>query len=372
MFRGRDSVLALDLGTASLKAVELEAVGGKAVLRRAASVDLPVPPDGDRENRPDRRARLMSALSELLRDMGVKPGKARRLVSSLPGAQVSLKQIRCPALPDGEIRSALVFEARKHLPVEGEVLMDYQVLARRPEELEVLLVATAKQAVVNHLAMLEACGLKGGVVEAPALALWNGFLGLEQASGEGAAPGEPTGLLHIGAATASLSFFRAGGLFFTREIPIAGDRFTGDARDRFGGDFAAAEQAKVAHGLFGAGEGGGGPSSGGSGLELEEETRGGNPSLADLVREVQRSIRFYLKESGQPRLAGMALSGGSAASPGLDEHLTRELGLPVRRFDPLSRLEGAAGVRVENRLQFAPAAGMALRGMHEFFPHRLK
>lgn len=375
MFRGRDSVLAVDLGSASIKAVELEAVGGKPVLRRAASVDLPVPPDGDRENRPDRRARLVAALSELLRDMGVKPGKARRLVSSLPGAQVSLKQIRCPALPDGEIRSALVFEARKHLPVEGEVLMDYQVLARRPEELEVLLVATAKHAVVNHLAMLEACGLKGGLVEAPALALWNAFLGLEPSSGQPHTE-DPSGLLHIGAATASLSFFRAGGLFFTRDIPIAGDRFTGDVRDRFGGDFAAAEKAKVAHGLFGngdgAGEGGAGAAHAGLGLELEEEARGGHPSLSDLVREVQRSIRFYLKESGKPRIAGLALSGGSAASPGLEDYLTRELGTPVRRFDPLSRLEGAAGVRVENRMQFAPAAGMALRGMHEFFPHRFK
>jgi type IV pilus assembly protein PilM len=366
MFRGRESVLAVDLGSASLKAVELEAEGGKAVLRRAAAVDLPVPPDGDRENRPDRKARLIAALGDLMREMGVKPSRSRRLVSSLPGQLVSIKQIRCPVLPEGEIRSALVFEARKHLPVEGEVLMDYQVLARRPEELEVLLVATAKQAVIGHVAALEACGLKGGIIEAPSLALWNAYLELEKPADE-----EALGLLHIGAATASLSFFRAGGLFFTREIPIAGDRFTEDARERFGGDFAAAEKAKVARGLFGMAEEGGGKAKGLS-LELEEEARGGNPSLQDLVRELQRSIRFYLKESGRTRIGGLALAGGSAAGPGLEEHLMKEMGMPVKRFDPLSRLGNAARGQVGNAMQFAQAVGMGLRGMHEFFPHRLK
>jgi type IV pilus assembly protein PilM len=367
MFSGRDSVLAVDLGSASLKAVELGAEDGKPVLRRAAAVDLPVPPDGDRENRPDRRARLMAALADLMREMGVKPSRARRLVSSLPGAQVSIKQIRCPALPEGEIRSALVFEARKHLPVEGEVLMDYQVLARRPEELEVLLVATAKQAVVGHVATLEACGLKGGIIEAPSLALWNAYLELEKPADE-----EAMGLLHIGAATASLSFFRSGGLFFTREIPIAGDRFTEDARERFGGDFALAERAKVAQGLFGAAEDSGAGKAKGLSLELEEETRGGNPSLLDLVRELTRSVRFYLKESGRPRIAGLALAGGSAADRGLEGYLAKETGLPVKRFDPFSRLENAAGAQVGNTMQFAQAVGMGLRGMHEFFPHRLK
>jgi type IV pilus assembly protein PilM len=221
--------------------------------------------------------------------------------------------------------------------------------------------------VVGHVATLEACGLKGGIIEAPSLALWNAYLELEKPADE-----EALGLLHIGAATASLSFFRSGGLFFTREIPIAGDRFTEDARERFGGDFALAERAKVAQGLFGAAEDSGAGKAKGLSLELEEETRGGNPSLLDLVRELTRSVRFYLKESGRPRIAGLALAGGSAADRGLVGYLAKETGLPVKRFDPFSRLENAAGAQVGNTMQFAQAVGMGLRGMHEFFPHRLK
>jgi type IV pilus assembly protein PilM len=176
----------------------------------------------------------------------------------------------------------------------------------------------------------------------------------------------------VGATTTSLSFFRKGGLFFTREIPIAGDRFTEDARDRHGGDFVAAEKAKVARGLFAREEEQGAGTAGGLRLELEEESRGGNPSLQNLVREILRSVRFYLKESGQGKVGHLVLTGGSAASPGFADYLAKELGMPVETFDPLSRLGEDPGVATEHRPQFAQAVGMALRGMHELFPHRLK
>lgn len=383
MFRTKEKVLALDLGTSCLKAVELEAAGGAseegaAAIRSVASLELPAPPDGDREGRPDHRARLISALGDLLRGMGIQPKKVRRLVTSLPGSQVSIKQIRCPALPDAEIRSALVFEARKHLPVEGEVLMDFQILARRPEDLDILLVVTTKQAVVQHLALLEAVGLKGGVIEAPPLALWNAWLGGPGAPGAGKGNGkvtgegdEPMGFLNIGAASTTLSFWQPGGLFLSREIPIAGDRFTADGRERSGKDFPEAEREKVARGLFGAGAGNGegaAQAAGGLSLELEGENQGQHPSLQSLAREIQRSVRFYLKESGRPRVAGLVLAGGSACGAGLDEWLARELGLPVRYFDPLAGLEDRSEGLPANRRQFAQAMGMALRGAHEFFP----
>lgn len=372
MFRSRDKVLALDLGSSSLKAVEVEATPEGPVIKRLASVDLPAPADGDREGRPDHKAKLIMALGDLIRGMGIQPKKVRKLVTSLPGSQVSIKQIRCPPLPDGEIRSALVFEARKHLPVEGEVLMDFQILARRPEDLDILLVVTTKQAVVQHLALLEACGLKGGLIEAPSLALWNAWLGRAGAQGADTRPeskhvADPVGFLSIGAATSNLSFFQEGGLFLTREIPIAGDRFTADEREKSGSDFPQAEKAKVARGLFGATAAQGGK-SGGLSLELETDGQGQNPSLQNLAREVQRSIRFYLKESGKAGVASLILSGGSAAGAGLEEWLTRELGIPVRSFDPLEGMANKAEALPANPRQFAQAVGMALRGADEFFP----
>lgn len=367
MFKAPESVLALDMGGSSVKAVEMALERGRPVIKKSAMRELPVPADGDRgEGKPEALPRLLACIGELLGGMGIKPSRVRRLVTGLPAHQVSIKQIKCLALPESEMRSALVFEARKHLPVEGDVLMDYQVLARHGEELDVLLVVTTKQAVVGHLSTLEACGLKGGIIEAPSLSLWNAYLpaGAASATVDGAVS-LPLGMVHVGAGSTGLSFFHRQGLFLTRDIPIAGDRFTEDLRQSMGTDFPAAEKAKAAGAMFGSENAA--RSAGTAALELEGEGGKGHPSLQSLAREIQRSIRFYLKESGQPRMGKVLLAGGGAEDPGLREFLERELGQPLETFKPAGAEAGReAGPR------FAQAIGMAIRGLHEFFPNQLK
>lgn len=376
MFERKDSLLALDIGSAGVKGVEIALDRGRPILRKAAVRELPYTGEGERGGqRPEALPRLMAAVSDLLGELGVKPGKARRLVTCLPGPQVSIKQIKCLALPEAEMRSALVFEARKHLPVEGDVLMDYQLLGRRGEEQDVLLVVTTKQAVNAHLSLLEACGLKGGVLEAPSLALWNAYLRQHPSyaapaptpAAAGQAIPSPMGCIDIGATSTGLSFFHQPGLYLTRDIAIAGDRFTEDMRQNLGFDFPAAEKAKTAGGLFKDA-----PSKGSAAMTLELEGEGGKgqPSLQTLVREIQRSIRYYLKEAGQAKLEGLVLAGGSAADAGLREHLQKELGLSVKPLDPVEGWEGAEMIPASTRPRFAQAIGMALRGAHEFFPHQ--
>jgi type IV pilus assembly protein PilM len=373
MFERKDSLLALDIGSAGVKGVEIALDRGRPILRKAAVRELPYTGEGERGGlRPEAFPRLMAAVSDLLAELGVKPGKVRRLVTCLPGPQVSIKQIKCLALPEAEMRSALVFEARKHLPVEGDVLMDYQLLSRRGEEQDVLLVVTTKQAVNAHLSLLEACGLKGGVLEAPSLALWNAFLRQHPTyAGSAPAAGQavplPMGCIDIGATSTGLSFFHQPGLYLTRDIAIAGDRFTEDMRQNLGSDFPAAEKAKTAGGLFKDA-----PSKGSATMTLELEGEGGKgqPSLQTLVREIQRSVRYYLKEAGQAKLEGLVLVGGSAADAGLREHLQKELGLSVKPLDPVEGWEGAEMIPASGRPRFAQAIGMALRGAHEFFPHQ--
>jgi type IV pilus assembly protein PilM len=175
------------------------------------------------------------------------------------------------------------------------------------------------------------------------------------------------GCIDIGAASTGLSFFHQPGLYLTRDIAIAGDRFTEDMRQNLGCDFPAAERAKTAGGLFHDA-----PSKGTATMTLELEGEGGKgqPSLQTLVREIQRSIRYYLKEAGQAKLEGLVLAGGSAADAGLREHLQKELGLSVKPLDPVEGWEGAEMLPASARPRFAQAVGMALRGAHEFFPHQ--
>jgi type IV pilus assembly protein PilM len=370
MFKGQDSILALDFGTAVIKLLELSVERGKIRVRHADSAEIPNPIDGDRgESRSESLPRIVTAIADLFASCGIKPGKIKRMVTSLPGSQVSIKQIKSLALPEEEMRSALVFEARKHMPVEGDILMDYQVLGQHADGNDVLLAVTTKQAVINHHSMLEACGLshsRHGLLEAPTLALWNVFLAARQNE----LPKLPHAILNLGAQSTHLSFYYENGLFLSRDIPIAGDKFTEDIRQSQGGDFAAAEKAKREGYMFqGASHSN---ANAGTILELENEGSQGYPSLQSLVRELQRSIRFYLKESGQTRLETMTLVGGGAADKGLKDHLTRELALRIEVLNPFDGLDLGAGRKIRTPECFAQVMGMGLRGLHEFFPHQLK
>ena len=48
------------------------------------------------------------------------------------------------------------------MPVDGEVLMDYQILRHGDNELDILLCVTAKEAVEDHLDLLSRCAIKTG------------------------------------------------------------------------------------------------------------------------------------------------------------------------------------------------------------------
>ena len=62
---------------------------------------------------------------------------------------MAVKQIRSISLSAEELESSLIFEARKHLPLDDtEAILDYQILdgSSDSQNLEILMVATTKKA----------------------------------------------------------------------------------------------------------------------------------------------------------------------------------------------------------------------------------
>lgn len=75
--------------------------------------------------------------------------------------------------------------------------------------------------------------------------------------------------------------------------------------------------------------------------------------------EINRSIRYYVKETGQSGVMKFVLFGGTAASQELSDFLANKFSVPVEAYDPFRILEGNADVK--NHPQFATAVGLALR-----------
>jgi type IV pilus assembly protein PilM len=364
MFTKKDSVLALDFGAGSIKALRLGMDRGMVVLEAVGGVSVPEA-DNERGSADDREYAFAAALRGLLRQTGTECKKIRHVTSSLSGSQVGVKQIRTAKLSDDELRSSLVFEARKHMPVKGEVLLDYQVIADDSEEADVLLAVTTREAVESHGVMLESAGLKAGVIDAPSLALANAVT-LAGRHGD-----QSFAIIQIGATVTRISLCTAKRQFFTRDIPVAGKHFTEEIKRQAQCDTATAEQRKREAGaLHAAAPQSAGRQHGGIALALASAEE--NKTMDSLSRELQRSMRFFLKESGLRSVEASYITGGAAADASLRDRLERELRTTLTEMDPFAWAGVQTKLDAAGRHEFSQALGLGLRRIYELFPDKFK
>ncbi len=380
LFDIRHEILSLDLGHARIKAMRVESAGpGKLRVMAIGSEAVPPPPDGDRDRQQGLRERMHAALENLLRRLAIHPKRERRVLSCLPANQVAIKRVACLPLPEEELRAALAFEARKHLPVEGEALMDFQILGKVGDQLDVLLVTTTREAVQRHLELLEGLGFRNDpkslILEAPQLAALNACRRASQSVAKIAqnaaesGGGEMFACLSLGATASQIALYRSGGALLCRDIAVGGDRMSEEKRQSLGLTFDEAEARKCAEGLM--------PESvtpetgktASSGLMLEAERDAVPASVSTLVREIGRTLRFVQKEDAAYRPQCLHLLGAPAADATLRSALQRELALDVVAVNPLAGFADLAKTP-DHPLAFGLTAGMAWRGAHEFFPRQ--
>jgi type IV pilus assembly protein PilM len=364
-FSPRKTALAVDIGQSSVKIVELHTSAERPVVLKAGLEELALLDGAEQETPQARDQRLASALTRLLKRLDIAPQKVSSPIASLPGDKVSIKQIKSLPLSSDELASSLSFEARKHVPVDGEVLMDYQILRETGSDLDILLCVTAKESVKAHLSLLSGAGLKGPVLDAPALALVNAWL-LHPAADLKA---ETVLFLHLGASLTHLCIFRKKGLFFAREISVGGNHLTREIAEKFVSTLPEAERIKRQKGALALPEGAADTGTAG-GLAFADTDTARHTGLDGLVREIHRSLRFYAKETGQGQIDLCVLSGGGACDAALTAHLEANLKITCQCPDPFRGLAAKNELPAYGRPQYAQAMGLALRGVHELLQNQ--
>jgi type IV pilus assembly protein PilM len=341
----------LDIGTHSIKIAVLEKAGANFRLANHAVFPLYSPGEIFDPEGPKRSVavpRMMSAFA----DVGQPPRKVKHLASSIGGEAVAAKEIKSIQMTDEEMDSSLLLEARKHLPLDGsESIVDYQILGDDPHEsdkVRVLLVAATRKQFRNHVEMLRDIELKPGIVDIDSLALLNAYISQNDMPDEGVQI-----FLNIGCRKTTLSVIGRKSLFFTRDIPIAGYAFTQHLMKIYDLTYDDAERVKAEQGLEPdlplANQG-----ENGAGLQLAD--KGPLDRLGD---EVNRSLRYYVKETGQSYFSAIQLTGGSARLPGMADFLAQKFNLPVTLYNPSKGLEG--GGELPEGTQLAIAIGLAFR-----------
>jgi Tfp pilus assembly PilM family ATPase len=165
------SITALVVETDNLRVVEAVANGNDATVKRVFTGKLDLPADSEKPSAES----LGSAIRQTLKELRIKPGP---IVMGIPRAQVILRNLVLPALPDlNELAQMLHFQIGRDLPFSmTEAVIDFKVLheieeppkpagdgaeeTRAARKLEIL-VATARRESIDYCQRVaEAAGLK--------------------------------------------------------------------------------------------------------------------------------------------------------------------------------------------------------------------
>jgi type IV pilus assembly protein PilM len=344
----------LDIGSHAVKMIVAEKGShGKMRLVKALSRDIYT---GQEKYDPDgpKKATVVPLILEMFQETGLRPKRIAHLGSSIGGVHVAAKEIRTLQLSEEEMTSSILQEARKHLPLDGsESVVDYQVLGEDPKEADkvrVLIAATTKRLFDGHVDILRELELKPGVVDLEPLASVNSFLSHTELPDDGVVV-----FLNVGARRTNLVIIGRKDMFFARDLPVGGYHFTEEIMKSLDVKYQEAEETKKSQGLSG------------HGVKQVSDASNAIASLAVAEKsvmekfgdEVNRSLRYYVKETGQSFFNHIEIVGGSAESHDLTSFLEKKFSIEARPYDPFAYVEGSSEVR--HRPQYATAIGLAQR-----------
>jgi type IV pilus assembly protein PilM len=344
LFKSKE-VVGVDIGTHSIKVVELK-LAGKAIHLQTFGI-APVPSQAIVDGAILDKGAIVESLQGLLREHKV---KRKQAAMGLSGHSVIVKKISLPEMTEAELEESIHWEAEQYIPFDiDDVNLDFQIVEGGSSEegkMDVLLVAAKKDKIDDYTDLLIQAGLQPTVVDLDAFALQNAW----EINHE-VVPGRNVALVNIGAGFTNIGVLRNGMTSFTRDISIGGNNYTDAIQKEFGMSAEQAERVKVGQ------EAGADPEAVRRIMETVSE---------NIAVEIQRSFDFFRATTADQDIHQILLSGGSARVKQLDAFLTQRLKIDVQVSNPFQNLKVNpkkfdAEYLAENAPAAAVAVGLALR-----------
>jgi type IV pilus assembly protein PilM len=350
---GSRSSIGLDLGSHTLKAVEVVPAGGGLFKVTRLGV-APTPAGAITDGAAASAETLGSAIRGLLSTAGI---RGSRVVTALGGEAVIVRELKLPEMPEAELEQAVAYEAERYLPYGvRDVSRDFQVLGKAPEEgqLEILLVAARKEVVNRQLAALQATGLSAGILDVAPFSMLRA-VGYRN----GQAPGTIV-YVDLGAESSDIIIMEGERLRLARNISTGGNAITKAIAEALSLELPAAQTLKEDRAqLLLEGQQPEDPTI----VHLHDAIL---PVINSIFTEVRRSLDYYQTRSRGQAVTKVVLTGGTAKLRNLAPFLSEELGLPVEVGNPFAAFRTEAALPQEYLNDIAPmmavAVGLALRG----------
>ncbi|MBI2611111.1 type IV pilus assembly protein PilM [Candidatus Kaiserbacteria bacterium] len=355
------SFLGIDIGTSSVKVVQMRASHGAAILETYGEIAL-----GPYGGQPVGKAvkltpeKTAEALMDLMKEANV---TARSAGLSIPFSSSLISVLEFPKVDEGTLKRMVPIEARKYIPVPvSEVTLDWFVIpedeeeksafdrvqapAQKPRGVEVLLVAIHNDVVNSFQTVASTAGIHVEFYEIEI------FGAIRSSLSRGIAP---VLVVDIGASTTKMYIVERGIVRLTHLVSMGGQQMSETLARSLNWDFEKAERVKRERGLEDS-----------PAYSADENDRIKSALLSTLSRlfsEVNRVLLSYGQRYNK-NVSRVVLTGGGASLPGLSGEAKSSLSADVVIADPFARTEAPAflaDVLREIGPGFSVSAGLILR-----------
>lgn len=345
------SVIGVDVGSSSLKVVQLRRENGTAVLETYGEIALGPYAGaeiGQATNLP--AAKIAETLKDLLRESNVTTKEAGL---SIPFSRSLLTLVELPRRSNAEEQKTVIsLEARKYIPVPvSEVQLDWFVLPEAIAEgtepspkVKVLIVAVHNDQLSLLQKIVEGAGIFASFYEIEI------FSTIRSVVDE---PVKPVLILDIGASATKVYVVERGVVALSHNIRQGGQDVTRTIASAHNLEVSHAETMKKEHG-FGAQQAPYDRST----IELV---------FSRIFEEARRVITKFETAQGRP-IAALVLTGGGGVTKELAAYAQSFFSIPVQVADPFAKTAAPAFMRPvlkEIGPEFAVAVGLALRKLEE-------
>jgi type IV pilus assembly protein PilM len=337
------ALVGLDIGSSSIKAVELKSskAGYELVSFGMEALAQDTVVDGAIMDAPQ----VANAITKIFETEKI---KTKNVGTSVSGHSVIVKRVPLPLMTEEELYDRIPSEASQHIPFDiADVNLSYQLLEAMDSQMDVLLVAVKKDKILNHTNVLAQAGKTPVVVDIDAFGLQNCFeVNYEPDAGQTVA------LLNIGASVMNINIVRGGIPLFTRDVSVGGNQYTDALQKELDLSFDDAERLKKGDTL----------------PTVTDEQKGQIlRSVSDILTlEIQKTFDFFRATASGENIQRIMVAGGTARVPGLVDLLREEFAMPVEELNPFRKVLINPGKHSEDQIrELAPrlvvAVGLALR-----------
>lgn len=342
-------LLGLDISSTTVKLLELSKTNGKYKVESMAIE--PLPDDAVSEKNIQDPEAVGESIQKALKKSGT---KVKNAAVAVAGSAVITKVITMPANlsnNDSELESQIQLEADQYIPYPlEEINLDFEVIGPsedNPETIDVLLAASRSENIEMRTTALELGGLKPKIVDVEAYTIENSSSLIAEQIEEGE-DNRTIAVIDIGATMTSLNVIEDGNLIYTREQSFGGKQLTEEIMRRYGLSYEEAGRLKKTGGL---------PDN-----YIPEVLE---PFKETIAQQVGRFLQFFYTSGQHNNVSLIALAGGCASIPGIDELIESQLETPTVIANPFANMSLSSKVNPQSLSNDAPslmiACGLAMR-----------